>query len=340
MIRERKRLMLFTAAAVVAVAAALFVANKPKQGQEGVSANVAAVPQGAARVPPAPVEAAVTNITVKSIDGARREAEPYAEIAGDSTAAVRCIVGLDSATTTRYITRSRAIESLGKELPDSEIKALLAYLDSTDNNLRQERVAALKNDVMNLLRAQKSIPPDLAPALIKIFNAKRQDSVILDYCVQHLGALQEQLDDAAQLGAIYSCIRKASLDENASYSGTALVAMSHRKNPSDENNAFLTERAAAIATSPKSHEAARITAIMVASENGCEEILPAVREIVASAADSISLKIVAINALGRLGNDSDKQLLANILAADPNPRLAPALNKGMGNRECEIQNHE
>ena len=325
--------MLFTAAAVVAVVAVLFVADKPKQEQEDVAANVDAAPQSAARVPPVPVAAAATNITVKSVDGARRDADAYAEIAGDSAAAVRCVAGLDSATAARYITRSRAIESLGKELPDSEIKALLAYLDSIDNNLRQERVAALKNDVMNLLRAQNSISPDLVSALIKIFNAKRQDSVILDYCVQHLGALQEQLDDAAQLDAIYSCIRKASLEENASYSGTALVAMSHRKNPSDENKAFLKERAAAIAANSKSHEAARITAIMIGAENECEEILPAVREIVASAADSISLKIVAINALGRFGDDSDKQLLADLLAADPNPRLVPALNKGLGTGE-------
>jgi hypothetical protein len=181
--------MLFTAAAMFAVAAVLFVVNKTTQKQEGVAANGDAMPQSPARVPPAHVETAVTNITVKSVDDARRDADTYAEIAGDSAAAVRCVAGLDSATAARYITRSRAIESLGKELSDSEIKALLAYLDSINNNLRQERVAALKNDVMNLLRAQKSISPDLAPALIKIFNAKRQDSIILDYCVQHLGAL-------------------------------------------------------------------------------------------------------------------------------------------------------
>ena len=141
--------MLFTAAAMFAVVAALFVVNKPTQKQEGIAETIGAMPQSAVRVPPVPVAAAATNITVKSVDGARRDADTYAEIVGDSSAAVRCVVGLDSATAARYITRSRAIESLGKDLSDFDTKALLAYLDSIDNNLRQERVAALKNDVMN-----------------------------------------------------------------------------------------------------------------------------------------------------------------------------------------------
>ena len=39
---------------------------------------------------------------------------------------------------------------------------LIAYLRTADNAMRVERVAALKNDVMNLMRSQESPPKGLA----------------------------------------------------------------------------------------------------------------------------------------------------------------------------------
>ena len=37
-------------------------------------------------------------------------------------------------------------------MPKDDVDALMAYLRAADDALRVERVAALKNDVMNLLR--------------------------------------------------------------------------------------------------------------------------------------------------------------------------------------------
>ncbi|MBQ7189390.1 MAG: hypothetical protein IJR99_08255 [Kiritimatiellae bacterium] len=72
----------------------------------------------------------------------------------DAPAAVRCVAGLDPETAGRYALRSRALASLGRDLARDETDALLDYLLSPDGAMRPERVAALKNDVWNLLRNQ------------------------------------------------------------------------------------------------------------------------------------------------------------------------------------------
>ena len=70
--------------------------------------------------------------------------------------AVVLVCGEDAATAERYEARNDALRSVARRrnLPKDDVEALLAYLRSQDDALRVERVAALKNDVMNLLRNQ------------------------------------------------------------------------------------------------------------------------------------------------------------------------------------------
>ena len=53
-----------------------------------------------------------------------------------------------------------------RDLPEKDVAALLVYLRRADDAMRIERVAALKNDVMNLLRNQEPPPKGLAETLI------------------------------------------------------------------------------------------------------------------------------------------------------------------------------
>ncbi|MBP5284765.1 MAG: hypothetical protein ILO34_01490, partial [Kiritimatiellae bacterium] len=53
-----------------------------------------------------------------------------------------------------------------------------------------------KNDVMNLLRNQDSPVEGLADELIGMFYGGNHPSAVLDYCIQHLGAMQDELNDA------------------------------------------------------------------------------------------------------------------------------------------------
>ncbi len=71
---------------------------------------------------------------------------------------VATVCGAYEATAGRYEARNDALRSIvrSRSLTKEDAAALLDYLASTNDQLRAERVAALKNDVMNLLRRQET----------------------------------------------------------------------------------------------------------------------------------------------------------------------------------------
>ena len=77
--------------------------------------------------------------------------------------AVAIVCGEDAATAGRYVARNDALRSIARwrDLEKGDVDALLAYLRSQDDSMRVERVAALKNDIMNLLRNQDPPPKEL-----------------------------------------------------------------------------------------------------------------------------------------------------------------------------------
>ena len=187
-------------------------------------------------VPPAvPVDMSPAEGRVKAVE---RKAEPVEQ--GDVAAAsgaVAIVCGMDEETADRYEARNDALRSIARrrDLPKKDVEALLANLRSQDDALRVERVAALKNDVMNLLRNQDPQAEGLVETLIAMFEGKdsgecvqllqgrgrpchigldatthnssthnsqtsQHPLVVLDYCIQHLGAMVNELDDAARVG--------------------------------------------------------------------------------------------------------------------------------------------
>ncbi len=122
-----------------------------------IAAAVGVVVASRCRRPPAqppavPVDMSPAEGRVKAVE---RKAEPVEQ--GDVAAAsgaVAIVCGMDETTADRYEARNDALRSIARrrDLPKKDVEALLAYLRSQDDALRVERVAALKNDVMNLLR--------------------------------------------------------------------------------------------------------------------------------------------------------------------------------------------
>ena len=109
------------------------------------------------QMPVPEVPAASAEVRVRAVE---RKAEPMEW--GDGVAASRAVAivcGADEATADRYEARNDALRSIARrrDLPKNDVAALTAYLRSQDDSMRVERVAALKNDVMNLLRSQE--PP-------------------------------------------------------------------------------------------------------------------------------------------------------------------------------------
>ena len=86
--------------------------------------------------------------------------------------AVAIVCGVDDATADLYEARNDALRSLmrSRRLTKEDAAALLDYLASTNDQLRAERVAALKNDVMNLQRRQETPVAGLAETLTGMFD--------------------------------------------------------------------------------------------------------------------------------------------------------------------------
>ena len=123
-------------------------------------------------LPEVPVAASSAEVRVKAVE---RNSEPVAdgEVAAAS-GAVAIVCGEDAATAGRYEARNDALRSIARRtnLPKGDVEALLAYLRATDDAMRIERVAALKNDVMNLLRNQEPAVEGLAETLIAMIEGR------------------------------------------------------------------------------------------------------------------------------------------------------------------------
>ena len=181
-----------------------------------------------APLPDVPVAASPAEVRVKAVE---RKSGPVAE--GELAAAsdaVSIVCGEDATTVDRYEARNDALRSIARrrDLPKGDVDALLVYLRRADDAMRIERVAALKNDVMNLLRNQEPPVEGLAETLIAMIEGRPvagfgrsgragvpppaadgdgtpslpgntiHPPVAIDYCIQHLGAMVNELDGAGR----------------------------------------------------------------------------------------------------------------------------------------------
>ena len=176
--------------------------------------------------PDVPVAALPAEVRVKAVE--RNPA--VAAAAPDASRAVAIVCGADEATADRYEARNDALRSIARrrDLAKGDVDALLGYLRSADDAMRVERVAALKNDVMNLLRNQEPPVEGLAETLIAMIEGRPvagfgrsgragvpppaadgegtpslpgntiHPPVVIDYCIQHLGAMVNELDGAGR----------------------------------------------------------------------------------------------------------------------------------------------
>ena len=130
--------------------------------------------------PEVPVAAYSAEVCVKAVE--RNSAANVATAALDSSRAVAIVCGADPTTANCYEARNDAFRSIARrrDLPEKDVAALMTYLQSPKDRLRPERVAALKNDVMNLLRNQELPSKGLAETLIAMFKSGKHPPAVLD----------------------------------------------------------------------------------------------------------------------------------------------------------------
>ena len=287
--------------------------------------------------PDVPVAALPAEVRVKAVE---RKPEPMDHEVVEASTAVAIVCGADSATADRYEARNDALRSIARrrDLPEKDVAALIAYLRTADNAMRVERVAALKNDVMNLLRSQEPPVEGLAETLIVMFegrgisthNSSTPNSpthphppAVLDYCIQHLGAMLDELDEKGRL-RVRAVLVKAAKRTKQPYAGTALYSLAEDARATPAQDKELKGLALALCKSEANH-AARIAAIQLAGERGFADALPLLREILSAPSRDAVLDIAAIGSVGLLGNADDIPLVASV-AARGGRRYAVAAN--------------
>ena len=271
-------------------------------------------------LPEVPVAQAPAEVRVKAVERkSTTVARPNVANVATASRVVAIVCGADEATVDRYEARNDALRSIAlrRDLPEKDVAALIAYLRRTDDSMRVERVAALKNDVMNLLRSQEPPPKGLAETLMGMFegNSSTHNSpthphppAVLDYCIQHLGAMQNEITDDALRRRIREIFVFAARQTRQPYAGTALYSLAEDKRASLSQKNELKRLTVALCKQD-THPVARVSAFQLAGERGYKEILPILRETLSSSRRDAVLDIVSIGSLGLLGDESDLKLL-------------------------------
>ena len=371
--------------------------------------------------PDVPVAASPAEVRVKAVE---RKAEPVerGEVAAAS-GAVAIVCGEDAATADRYEARNDALRLIARrrDLPKNDVDALLAYLRRADDALRVERVAALKNDVMNLLRNQEPPVEGLAETLIAMIEgrpvaefgrpgragvpppaavadgtatlptrsrdtdgdgtpslparsrdtdgdgtpslparsrdtdgdgtpslpARSRDTdgdgtpslpgntihppVVIDYCIQHLGAMVNELGDATRVG-VRGVLVRAAREKTKPYAGTALYSLAEDKRATREQEGALKRLTLALCK-PGVNNVARIAAIQLAGQRGYSEALPVLRDTLSGEKRDAVLDTVCIGSIGLLGNADDIALIERFASDSRRAAAVDAAIKRIKGRE-------
>lgn len=279
--------------------------------------NKAKIPSS--KISASPKEVRVVPVARKSVAVDRQMG------AADTSPSVAIVCGDDADTATRYDLRNDALRSIARrrDLSADDVVALMGYVASTVCVMRVEREAALKNDVLNLLRNQKLQPEGLADLLLDMVASKQYAPVIIDYCIQHLGAMVGSVSDGLTKARIRETFVAAAKEIGETYSGTALYSLAEMPNkskPESDELRLLTVAACGESASP----VARISAIQLAGERGCRETLPMLRGILAGTRRDAVLDMAVVGSIGLMGDANDVQLLESFRSRGGR-RLKPAI---------------
>ena len=239
---------------------------------------------------------------------------------------VAIVCGDNADKATRYDARNDALRSIARrrDLPDEDVAALMDYVASTSCVMRVEREAALKNDVLNLLRNQKQQPEGLADLLLDMVASKQYAPVVIDYCIQHLGAMYGSVSDGPTKARIRETFVVVAKDISETYSGTALYSLAEMQNKSKSESDEL--RCLTVAACGESvNPIARISAIQLAGERGYRETLPMLRGILAGTRRDAVLDMTVAGSIGLMGDANDVQLLESFRSRGGR-RLKPAID--------------
>ncbi len=239
-----------------------------------------------------------------------------------------------------FSARLTHVHNLGPHLSRSEIQALYSFLKTQYGPDLKSRGGehVLKNDVLDALLNQVSLPRDLADMLIGLYQDHDQDAVTRDYALQHLVSCYERLinDPTMTRRGIESTLWQAISETDMSIGGTALLGLHRLSGLTAEIDAKELDKAALqLAKDDRASHLVRTTALQVCAERGISEIRQILLELAQSGTD-VPLQISAIAALGRLGTQQEVALLEQLLLGETE-RLKPAARTALKRLRQRLQ---
>lgn len=223
---------------------------------------------------------------------------------------VRRIVNPGTASTAE---RLRQVHALPDDLSAADREAVARYLKYGENS---DIELVIKNDLMNKLRNQKTLPPELTGVLLELYSDRKQNITVRIYALQHLRPQYVLTRDAAIRQAFYDALNETDNE----IAGGALLALRYlcTEYPNEFDTAVISRRAAEIAQDGNVNNLTRLSAVQVAAMLDNAEIEPAIRSLAENASTPLTLRLSAIAGLGQLKRPESRPTL-ELLAQNKGP---------------------
>lgn len=217
---------------------------------------------------------------------------------------VRRIVNPGTASTAE---RLRQVHALPDDLSAADREAVARYLKYGENS---DIELVIKNDLMNKLRNQKTLPPELTGVLLELYSDRKQNITVRIYALQHLRPQYELTRDAAIRQAFYDALNETDNE----IAGGALLALRYlcTEYPKEFDTAVISRRAAEIALDGNVNNLTRLSAVQVAAMLDNAEIEPAIRSLAENASTPLTLRLSAIAGLGQLKRPESRPTLEQL----------------------------
>jgi hypothetical protein len=202
-----------------------------------------------------------------------------------------------------FESRLEAIHQLGCHLAASDIAVLYRYLldPAYEPWLQPGQSYALKNDILNALRAQSLPPPELTHLLVALYRSTGQPVVMRDYALQHIAPWYARAG-AGERAELVATLEAASREHAQGYAGTALIALVRVQN---ENATAcvgsLTNRILEILRDDAASLCARITAVQLCGLLNLTTTLVDLRGLAAGPRRPPTLRLAAMASLRTVG---------------------------------------
>ena len=279
-------------------------ANPIPQARESVAVVGEPTAGTPARKTPVPTVVAETPTAVKLAPVAM--VPPPVREAEDATARVETLPRVED-----YEAVLVEVSALGDSLPEKQIADLYGFLKrplQAFKDMDAPSVASLKNQVMDKLLEQQSLPADYGAEMIGLYRNRANDELLRNFAVQHLElyagtlAVRGGYDAASdQALKIRSALDAASRETDSSIGGAALLGLERlsRLDAKIDRSALAT-RAAACAANASSDLQTRIAAIQVCGEMRIKTSAATLRALADDPAANTVLRLSARHSLSLL----------------------------------------